>query len=193
MTQRAGERPDTSILHKGDLMRAISAFAASLIGGAILSGCSESTTPSQQPVTYTASLTAGAEIPAPTGNPTATGTATMSLSAQNVLTVSINITGNLTSDVTMAHIHGPASTTANAGIVLDFVPSMQAVISAGTRTGNILNATFDLAALPVSATGVLRVSSAELISMMNNGQAYVNVHTVTNPPGELRGQISRSN
>jgi hypothetical protein len=67
------------------------------------------------------------------------------------------------------------------------------VVSAGTTTGTILNASYDLAALPVSASGVLRVSATELLSMMNNGQAYVNVHTATNPAGELRGQISRTN
>jgi hypothetical protein len=137
---------------------------------------------------YMASLTAAAEIPVPTGAPTATGTADLELD-DRVLTVAITVNGNLTSDVTMAHIHGPASTTATAGIVLDFVPSMTTVINAGTRTGTILSASFDLDALPVSTTGVLRVTADELITMLNNGTAYVNVHTQTNPAGELRGQI----
>ena len=102
----------------------------------------------------------------------------------------VTVTGNLTSDVTMAHIHGPASTSGTADIVLDFVPSMSSVISAGTRTGTIVNASFDLNSLTVSPTGVLRVTPEVLIGMLNSGQAYVNVHTETNPTGEIRGQIT---
>lgn len=139
---------------------------------------------------YVANLTASAEVTPPAGNPTATGTANIVLE-DRVLTVTVDIVGQTTSNVSMAHIHGPASTTANAGIVLDFVPSMSAVINAGTRTGRIVSASFDLDALVVSATGVLRVEPDELINMLNTGQAYVNVHTTTNPGGEIRGQIRR--
>lgn len=138
---------------------------------------------------FEASLTAAAEIPAPTGSPTATGNASIVLD-DRVLTVVVTISGTLTSDVSMAHIHGPATTSTTANIVLDFVPSMSSVIAAGTRTGTVVNATFDLDALPVSATGVLRVSADELIAMLNAGTAYVNVHTETNPSGEIRGQIT---
>ena len=138
---------------------------------------------------YTANLTAAAEIPAPTGSPTATGTANIVLE-DRVLTVVVTVSGQLTSDVTMAHIHGPASTTTTAGIMLDFVPSMTTVINAGTRTGQIVSASFDLDALTVSGTGVLRVQPDQLIAFLNSGQAYVNVHTVNNPSGEIRGQIS---
>ena len=139
---------------------------------------------------YEANLTAAAEVrDTPlAGNPTATGTANLVLE-DRVLTVTVDVTGNTTSNITMAHIHGPASTTANAGIVLDFVPSMTAVINAGTRTGRIVSASFDLDNLTVSSTGVLRIPADELIAMLNNGTAYVNVHTQTNPAGEIRGQI----
>jgi hypothetical protein len=139
---------------------------------------------------YTANLSASSEIPAPTGSPTATGSASLELD-DNQLTVTVTVTGNLTSNVTMAHIHGPATTSTTADIVLDFVPSMSSVISAGTRTGTIVNASFDLDNLTVSPTGVLRVTPSVLIDMLNSGQAYVNVHTVTNPAGEIRGQITR--
>ncbi|MRN41161.1 MAG: CHRD domain-containing protein [Nitrosopumilales archaeon] len=30
----------------------------------------------------------------------------------------------------------------------------------------------------------------DLISLINGGKAYVNVHTTQNPPGEVRGQMS---
>ena len=138
---------------------------------------------------YEANLTAAAEIPAPTGSPTATGHADIVLE-DRILTVTVTITGNLTSNVSMAHIHGPANSTQTAGIMLDFVPSMTTVINAGTRTGTIVSASFDLDNLAVSSTGILRVNADDLIAALNNGQAYVNVHTTTNPTGELRGQIT---
>jgi CHRD domain len=31
---------------------------------------------------------------------------------------------------------------------------------------------------------------SDLITMINNGDAYVNVHTEANPKGEIRGQLS---
>jgi len=137
---------------------------------------------------FEANLTAAAEVNPPVGNPTATGTANLVLE-DRVLTVTVDVTGNTTSNITMAHIHGPAAAGVNAGIVLDFVPSMTAVIAANTRTGRIVSASFDLDALTVSATGVLRIAADELIAMLNNGTAYVNVHTQSNPGGEIRGQI----
>lgn len=141
---------------------------------------------------YVANLNAASEVTTNplVGNPTATGIANLVLE-DRVLTVTVTVTGQLTSNLTASHIHGPASTTANAGIILDFVPSMSAVIAAGTRTGQIVSASFDLDALPVSATGVLRVTADQLIEFLNTGQAYVNVHTQSNPGGEIRGQILR--
>jgi hypothetical protein len=139
---------------------------------------------------YTATLNVAQEEPDPTGNPTATGTATMELE-DGVLTVTVVVNGQLTSDVTMAHIHGPAAAGQIGPIILDFVPSMTTVINAGTRTGTIVSASFDLETLTVSATGVLRVEPAVLIAHLNAGNAYVNVHTETNPTGEIRGQIAR--
>lgn len=138
---------------------------------------------------FEANLTAAAEVRNPPVTSPATGTANLVLE-DRVLTVTVTVTGQLTSNVTMAHIHGPAGTDANANIILDFVPSMAAVINAGTRTGQIVSASFDLDALTVSANGVLRIDADELIELMRTGQAYVNVHTQTNPSGEIRGQIS---
>lgn len=149
----------------------------------------ESVTDNNGTVDYSANLSAASEIPAPTGSPTATGTATLSLTAGKVLTVSVTVVGNLTSGVNGAHVHGPAATSATAGIILDFVPSMTTVINAGTRTGTVVSTSFDLNTLVVGSTSVLRVSADSLIAFMNTGRAYVNVHTTTNPAGEIRGQV----
>ena len=32
---------------------------------------------------------------------------------------------------------------------------------------------------------------SDLVKLINDGEAYVNVHTETNPKGEIRGQISK--
>ena len=140
---------------------------------------------------YTANLTVAAETQGGatvSGSPTATGTADIVLE-DSVLTVTVTISGQLTSNITAAHIHGPASTTATAGIILDFVPSMTAVINAGTRTGTVVSSSYNFKTLTASSTGVLRIDANTLINHLNSGQAYVNVHTVTNPGGEIRGQI----
>jgi hypothetical protein len=168
------------------MMRALKAAAGMAALAAVVFACSDSTDPDDDDVIYTANLTSGAEltIPAPQGV-TATGTATLTLDEDKNLKVVIVVNGNLTSDVSMAHIHGPATAAQSAGIILDFVPSMSAVITNNTRTGTIVNTTYDLPA----AGAVLKISADSLITLLNNGNAYVNVHTDTHGLGEIRGQI----
>ena len=83
---------------------------------------------------------------------------------------------------TMAHIHkGKAGE--NGPIVVTFFTSP-------TPRGII----------PFTTYGDLRANNLEgplagkqlsdLINMINNGEAYVNVHTQANPKGEIRGQLS---
>jgi hypothetical protein len=169
------------------MMKALKAAAGMAALAAVVFACSDSTDPDDDDVVYTANLTSGAELttPLPQGNPTATGTATLTLDDDKNLKVVITVNGNLTSDVLMAHIHGPATASQSAGIILDFQPSMSGVINANARTGTIVNTTYDLPA----AGAVLKISADSLITLLNNGNAYVNVHTDLNTGGELRGQI----
>jgi hypothetical protein len=123
-----------------------------------------------------------------TGAPTATGLAALELDDEE-LTVRITITGDLSSAVTTAHIHGPGAPNGTANVIFDFTPVMTAAINSGARTGTIVEAEYDLNALPVTATGVLRVPPSTLVNYLATGQAFVNVRTVTNPAGEIRGQV----
>lgn len=90
-----------------------------------------------------------------------------------------NITG-----VTAAHIHGPAGAGEGAGIIVGLFEGPEG--GSGDIDGALVTGAFTAADL-VSTT----VSMDSLLSLMRSGQAYVNVHTVENPGGEIRGQIER--
>jgi hypothetical protein len=57
----------------------------------------------------------------------------------------------------------------------------------GTITGSILPS--DIQTL--GAQGIATGEFNELIAALRDGLAYVNVHTVQSPGGEIRGQIQR--
>lgn len=74
----------------------------------------------------------------------------------------------LTGDATASHFHGPASPGKNAGFVVWISEKGQALKS------------------PFQGTATL---TEEQASDLIHGYWYVNVHTVANPGGELRGQM----
>lgn len=84
-------------------------------------------------------------------------------------------------DVTQAHIHvAPAGVNGPVvAFLFGFVPGVttNGVLAEGTITSSDLIG--PLAGQPLSA----------LVDAMRAGNAYVNVHTVANPGGEIRGQI----
>ncbi|HMF55221.1 MAG TPA: CHRD domain-containing protein, partial [Pyrinomonadaceae bacterium] len=75
----------------------------------------------------------------------------------------------LSSNATMAHIHGPAAPGTNAPVLFPFanVPS--------ATSGSINNVTISL--------------TPTQVQQLKSGLFYFNVHTVNNPGGEIRGQI----
>ncbi len=92
-------------------------------------------------------------------------------------------------DVTQAHIHCGAAGV-NGPVVLflfgfeeDGVTT-NGILAEGTGTNEDIIAVGDSLACP---GGVADFD--DLIAKMRSGDAYVNVHTVTNPGGEIRGQI----
>lgn len=72
---------------------------------------------------------------------------------------------NLTGVVTKAHFHGPATTTENAGVALPI-------------DGDLTS--------PIKGEATL---TTEQMTEVLAGKWYVNLHTIANPEGEVRGQL----
>ncbi|HWW03037.1 MAG TPA: CHRD domain-containing protein [Candidatus Acidoferrum sp.] len=117
--------------------------------------------------TFQAILLGSSEV-GPTGS-TATGIGTVVLNAAGTqITVDESWTG-LTAPATASHIHGPASTSQNAGVLIPFsgVPAATA--------GSIPEQVFSI--------------TPTQVGYLESGQLYMNVHTSTFPGGEIRGQL----
>lgn len=135
---------------------------------------------------FDASLTGAAERPNPVTT-TATGTASFTITRGSTtgydpnaagptrVTYTATVTG-LSGTATMAHIHGPAGTTAAAGPIATLT-----VTGTGT-SGTVLSGNF-------TTTGHATISIDSLVVLMRNGNSYINIHTAANPDGEIRGQI----
>jgi hypothetical protein len=133
---------------------------------------------------YSATLSGSNEVP--TNTSPATGTFTAELSDDNILTYRVEFTG-MQSNLTLGHIHGPAAAGVNAGILVDFnQPSLGRVLDVGATAGDGAG-TFDLSLV----TNNPNVDGDSLLVLLNNGNAYVNLHTVNRGGGEIRGQIIR--
>ena len=140
-------------------------------------------------VVFRASLTGGAENPV--RNTTATGTAEFRLNESNTLSFTVDVT-NL-SNITAGHIHGPATTTENAGVIIGLFSTPP---STSPFTGRLAEGT-------ITSTSTLSgMDFDSLLVLLGNGRAYVNLHTNdgVDPPntgagdfpgGEIRGQITR--
>lgn len=124
---------------------------------------------------FTATLNGASEVPS--NSSTATGIATFEDEGTHFrYTVSVT---SLTA-VTGAHIHGPATPTTTAGIIINLfnpVVTSPATVSGVFATGTITDASNS------------NVTVAQLRAMFNAGTAYVNVHTSALPGGAIRGTV----
>ena len=119
------------------------------------------------PMQFAVTMNGASEVPA-AASP-GTGTGSMSIS-NSVLFYTIKFT-NLLSPAILAHIHGPADTAHNAGVLIPFSPP---AATSGT----------------ISGTAVL--SSQDLLYLVT-GQTYANIHTTNYAGGEIRGQVVPNN
>jgi hypothetical protein len=130
---------------------------------------------------FDATLTGAAERPDPVTTD-ASGSATVDVDEDGG---TFEVEVEYITDVTLAHIHiGDANTAGPIAVELfnaggnpvDFTD--RATLATGTCDETDIN--------PASGVDTME----ELIEALENGNAYVNVHTSANPAGEIRGQLS---
>ena len=160
--------------------RGISLFLAALL---IVAGLA--TTAVAQPSNYTAHLTGEAEVPAVETR--TVGQAVFQLNRDGTELRFRLIVANI-QDVTMAHIHC-APEGENGAVTAwlypdDGPPSAQID---GRFSGVLSTGVLTDAHITDGCGGVDDL--ADLVELIEDGGAYVNVHTVENPAGEIRGQI----
>jgi hypothetical protein len=175
-------------------------IAAAVIAAAACGGDS-STTPVSKIVHFSATMTPAGEVGANlSGNPSGNGTFTASLdTSTNVFIWSFTFTG-MTSNVNNGHIHGPfvlGGASNSAGVILNFNPASAPAgatnvtfTGLGTATSGSGGGSFVLAGS--QNVGTSTVSADSLRKLLLAGNAYVNIHTTSNPGGEIRGQITKT-
>jgi Cu/Zn superoxide dismutase len=150
---------------------AVVGLMAAIIVTASAVACDDTTAPG--PPTFVASLDGASEVPAKTVP--GTGTATI-VKSGSTYSYTITYTG-MTGPLTGAHIHGPATATTNATVIVPF--GTTGAGASGTLTGTF------------SSTNTAEISNDSLDVLMRTGGAYVNLHTAANIGGEIRGQLSQ--
>ncbi|HEY6884609.1 MAG TPA: CHRD domain-containing protein [Nitrososphaeraceae archaeon] len=130
---------------------------------------------------FTAKMTGKEEVPPK--DTKATGDAEFTLSADGK-TMSYKVNVMNMDKVTMAHIHQGKVGENGPPVVWLFNSSnptgpKNGMLSQGNITSNDL-------------VGPLKGKQmSDLVKLINDGQAYANVHTQPNPKGEIRGQLSK--
>jgi hypothetical protein len=176
---------------------------AALLAVAVAGGCADSSRPPTQPSVvivpvqfetamhegaahnFRTHLTGDAERPTP-NNSRAQGQAIFRLSADGSELHYKLIVANI-ENVTQAHIHCCATTEANAGVVAWLYPSGPPSQLIPGRTQGVLR---EGVITQASLVGSLKDQPLSvLLDSIASGLAYVNVHTLQFPPGEIRGQI----
>ena len=129
---------------------------------------------------FTADLAGANEVPPVSTDATGTVTATLS---GTTLSIEGTYSAGLEVAAPGAHIHGPASTTENAGILynLNFENN-------GDAEGT-LSAEIDLADDLVDGAPD-DLTAEQVTEYLRNEQLYVNLHTAANQSGEIRGQLT---
>ena len=125
---------------------------------------------------FLALLNGSSERPTP-NNSTGSGAASLIVSGTTVnYTVAYQ---GITGPPTGLHIHSPGGVNAAVGVSVDLLTTPL------TATSGVLTGSFT--ATNIRTAGV---SLDSLITLLRNGNAYVNVHSTTFPGGEIRGQVT---
>ena len=142
--------------------------------------------PAHADTIYSAVLLGSNEVP-PTGS-SGTGVGVFTLSG-NMLTIDETFTG-LTAPATAAHIHCCGPVGVNEMVAVPFTPFPNATAGAFNTTVDLSLAGTYTAGFITQEGGTAALAEASLISALNSGNTYANIHNATFPGGEIRGQIS---
>jgi hypothetical protein len=126
----------------------------------------------EQPIKYTVDMKASMATPPVAGN--ASGNATLTYEG-HMVHYFISVSG-LSGPATMAHIHVGKLGVSGPPV---FTFPINKVASGKLAEGDI----------DLSKAASKTVSGDSLKVLLNNGSAYINVHTAAHPGGEVRGQI----
>jgi CHRD domain/PEP-CTERM motif len=137
---------------------------------------------------YSTSLAGGTNEVPPTVS-SGVGAATLLLDG-DTLNVKVSFS-DLTSGSQAGHIHCCGPLGVNDPVAVPF-----SQFPAGVTSGNFTQS-FDLASQATYSAdfvtgngGTATSAEAALVAGLNAGEAYVNIHTVNNPGGEIRGQLA---
>jgi hypothetical protein len=159
-------------------MRIRSWFVPLLCGAVIIgSACDDDDDPAGPATEFSATLNGASEVDPV--NTSGSGTATFEIDG-NELDFTLNAAG--LTNVTAAHIHGPAAVGVNAGVIVPLFNAQAEGAWDGSKSASV-NAT-------MFVTGQAITTMDALVALLRSGQAYVNVHTAAHPGGEIRGQIT---
>ena len=142
-------------------------------------------------IVFTTTLTGSQEVP-PNAS-TGIGSALVTLdTVANTLTINVAFAG-LVSPTTIAHIHccAPAGGTAIPATTVPTFPGFPAGVTSGTFITTLdlnLASSFNPAFIAANG-GTVAGAQAAFIAGLLGGQAYLNIHTVQFPNGEIRGQL----
>lgn len=129
--------------------------------------------------TFTAELS-GSEV-VPVIDTSATGSATFEVDDTGTRVHFVLAVRDLTDTIASRVHEGPPGSSGRGLLILFPGPTRS-----GTFTGVLAQGNFNASSLIGSLTGK---TIADLVALLESGQAYVNVGTVKNPEGEIRGQI----
>jgi hypothetical protein len=137
-------------------------------------------------ITYTTILNGANEVP-PHAVP-GTGTATFILTGDSLF---IDLTfSNLTAPPVAGHIHCCAPAGAIAPVAVPFLGLPSATSGTYNNTVDLTLAATYTSDFITNSGGTVADAEAALISGLNSGNTYANLHTPQFPGGEIRGQIA---
>jgi len=146
---------------------------------------------------FSATLTAANEVGTVSAS-VATGLAYLQYNDQGTLSLAddtysfamsvFNLSGgaSLGTAASAYHIHGAASTSQNGPVRIALDGPLFTSLNAGST---LLVGGSNLAAPSIPATPANGYAAMSFLDMLQNGLAYVNVHTAINPAGAVRGQL----